>query len=116
MSTSSIRISIPLMVLIFPLIVSTAAAQMLAWDPPAESEVTGYRIYYGTSSGNYTENHEVGAVTECALADLALADKTTYFFTVRAFNSAGESSDSNEVSWTSGDNTPPAPPQGINVK
>lgn len=108
-----------LIVLLFPAFVFAASAfagPMLAWDPPATGEVTGYRLYYGTTSGSYSERIDVGANTTYAISDLSLADSTTYFFAVRAFNSGGEGPASNEVSWTSGDNTPPLPPQGIVVE
>jgi len=48
---------LPLLVLIL-IFVSTpevsAASIKLAWDPSPEPLVTGYRLYYGRSSGVYT--------------------------------------------------------------
>ncbi len=81
-----------------------AATIHLAWDP-SSGTVNGYRIYYGTSSGNYPNRVEVGNVTECTISDLQ--DGITYYFVARAYNDYGESGNSNEVTWTAGDVTPP---------
>ena len=37
--------------------VSHAAQVTLAWDPETDPNVTGYRVYYGTSSRNYPFNN-----------------------------------------------------------
>jgi len=90
------------------------AGACLEWDAP-DGEVNGYRIYYGVKSGTYTGNMDVGTSARCLLSDLPLKDSTTYYFTVRAYNDTGESGDSNEISWISGDTTPPLPPQAVSV-
>ena len=72
------------------------AEPMLTWDK-SSGEVAGYKIYYGTSSGSYPMSKDAGNVTQYALSSLPLAEKTTYFFIVRVYNSSGESDDSNEV-------------------
>lgn len=67
----------------------------LEWDPVPEAE--GYRVYYGTSSGQYTDYVNVGNTTSTTLN--VFADCTTYFLAVKAFNSSGESdSFSEEIS------------------
>ena len=76
--------------------VSYAAEVTMAWDA-SSGDPAGYRIYFGTSTGVYTGNVDVGNVTEYTLAGLA-AD-TTYYFVVRAYNESGESGNSNEVPW-----------------
>jgi len=92
------------------------AAPMLAWDA-SSGEVTGYRIYYGTTQGNLNQNKTVGNVTQYPVLSLGnLTERQTYFFTARAYNAAGESGNSNIVSWTVPDSTAPAPPQGVSVK
>jgi hypothetical protein len=87
-------------------------ATVLTWDASAGT-VTGYRIYYGTSSGAYSGMEETGNVTQYSLSNLPLLVKTTYYFVVKAYNSAGESEPSNEVSYYCPDTTPPVPPQGL---
>ena len=92
------------------------AAPMLAWDA-SSGEVTGYRIYYGTTQGTYNQNKNVGNVTQYPVLSLGnLTERQTYFFTARAYNAAGESGNSNIVSWTVPDSTAPTPPQGVSVK
>ncbi len=71
----------------------------LRWDQNPESDIAGYRLHYGTASGNYNETLEVGNMTTVTVS--ALADTTTYFFVVTAYNTAGlESLPSNEASFT----------------
>lgn len=95
---------------------SSYAGSSLAWDPPDTGTVNGYRIYYGLTSGNYSDKVDAGNVTQYELSGLSLKDNTEYFFAVRAYNDAGESGDSNEISWKSGDSTPPLNPQGLNLE
>lgn len=77
---------------------------MLAWNPPIDWYVEGYNVYYGTSSGNYTNTLDVGTNSYTTVG--GLAPGTTYFFTVAAYDNDGvESSDSSEISLT----TPFAP-------
>ncbi len=89
-----------------------SAATILSWSACA-GEVTGYRIYYGTTPASYPFNKEVGKVTQYPLSSLSLSEGNTYYFVIRAYNSAGESTNSNEVSWTVPDSTPPLPPAGV---
>lgn len=66
----------------------------VGWD--AVSGASGYRVYLGTQSGNYTASIDVGPATQTSLS--ALADCKTYYVAVKAYNQAGESqSFSNEV-------------------
>lgn len=91
---------------------SAFASPFLQWDA-STGEVTGYRVYYGTTQGGpYTAQYEV-ATTSCDIANLPLQENRTYYFVVRAYNAAGESGDSNEASYTVQDATPPAVPKGV---
>jgi hypothetical protein len=73
----------------------------LAWDPPASStNLSGYRIYYGTAPGTYQQalgqGISVGNVTAYTL--LGLSYGIRYYFVVTAFTTNGtESVYSNEV-------------------
>jgi hypothetical protein len=91
------------------------AEPTLEWDP-STGEVNGYRVVYGTTPTELTEQKDVGNSTRYSLNNLPLKDSTTYYFAVRAYNGSGESPDSNHISWTSGDSTPPMPPQGVVVE
>src|SRR5206468_2190262 len=69
----------------------------LAWDANTETDLAGYRIQYGTTSGNYTGTIDVGNVTSYAVPGLVA--NTTYYFVVVAYDLAGNvSGRSNEVS------------------
>ena len=92
----------PVMALVFLVIlmavpqVVSAAEIRLAWDSNAESDVAGYKVYYGTTSGKYTHSINVGNVTQATL-DLP---KKKYYISLTAYDTHGNESDySNEVSW-----------------
>jgi hypothetical protein len=112
-SPACISVFFLIIVLMFFLPRPVFAESKLAWDSPESGTVDGYRIYYGLKSKIYDQNFDAGKVLECSLSDLSLKDNTTYYFTVRAYNPSGESTDSNEISWTSGDSTPALPPQNL---
>ena len=69
----------------------------LKWDPNPAPNLAGYRIYYGTSSGVYTQEINVGNTTATLISNLT--EGRTYFFAVTAYNTAAESLPSNEVSY-----------------
>ena len=80
----------------------------------------GYNVYRGTAKGRHEEtpvNSE--PLRENALRDTAVHNDTTYFYIVRAVDSPAlpwkESLDSEEVSATPRDMTPPGRPAGITV-
>lgn len=64
------------------------------------TNLSGYKVYYGTTSSFYTVSIDViGNVTTYDVTNLALG--TTYYFAVTAYDSTGKESDfSNEV-WKS---------------
>ncbi len=76
----------------------------LAWKAPTANtadspsfNVAGYKIYYGSSSGNYTSTIPVGKTTRYCFTDEL--DPGTSYFVVTAYDSNGnESVYSNEVS------------------
>ena len=74
----------------------------LTWTPPANNggaAISGYNIYRGTSAGGEAAT-AVATVTGTSFTDTGLTNGTTYFYTVKAVNSAGTSSASNEASAT----------------
>ncbi|THB80448.1 MAG: hypothetical protein D3926_07070 [Desulfobacteraceae bacterium] len=83
--------------------------QKLLWDA-VQGEVTGYRIYYGLSEGSYTQSADAGTATEYPLADLSLTQGTNYYFVVRAYNSSGESGNSNFITTIAGEPHDSVPP------
>lgn len=69
----------------------------LAWDPNTESDVAGYKVYYGLGSRSYDRVVEVGNSTSCVVT--GLEQGRTYYFAATAVNTSNIESDfSNEVS------------------
>ena len=70
----------------------------LAWNASTSTGVGGYKLYYGTSSKNYTANVDVGNTTSYKMT--GLTNGSAYFFALKAYNTAKsiESSYSNEAS------------------
>ena len=71
---------------------------VLVWDPSNAPSTLGYKIYYGTSSRIYDQEIDTG--TSSTYAFSSLKSGTTYYFSITAYNFAGESCASNEVSKT----------------
>jgi Fibronectin type III domain/FG-GAP-like repeat len=69
----------------------------LAWYPPNNpSGIAGYRLYYGPTSGNYTQVIDVGNTTVATAPNLVAGQ--TYYFVVTDYSAAGiESPPSNQV-------------------
>ena len=86
----------------------------LAWDAPTTNadgtpltDLSGYRLYYGTADGSYTTVIDIGNVTQYTVLDLA--PNQTYYFVVNAYDlSNNESEHSNQVSESF--TTPPFDP------
>lgn len=80
-----------------------AGSAILAWDPPTTNEdgtpltdLAGYKVYFGRSSGNYSQNIDVGNVTTYEVDNLT--NGLIYYFAVTAYNiSNTESRYSEEV-------------------
>lgn len=73
----------------------------LVWNASTSAGVTGYRIYYGTTSGAYTASITLGNVTSVTVP--GLASGATYYFAVTAIDAdAMESGLSNQASFLPG--------------
>ncbi|MCA9753947.1 MAG: fibronectin type III domain-containing protein, partial [Gemmatimonadetes bacterium] len=71
----------------------------ISWAAASESDVLGYRVHYGTDSGNYTDVIDAGDVVFLTVGGLLAGDD--YFFVVTAYDVCGnESSRSAEASAT----------------
>lgn len=85
-----------------------AAPVNLVWNPNPESNITGYKVHFGSSSGNYSQVIDVQGQNFAQLPQLILGN--TYYLAVSAYNSAGqESPKSSELVLSA---TPPAPTEG----
>ncbi|RJQ55301.1 MAG: hypothetical protein C4526_03900 [Nitrospiraceae bacterium] len=77
----------------------------LSWDAPATNsdgtpltDLAGYKIYIGTSTGIYSEIVDAGNVSAYTIENLTPG---VYYFVVVAYNTSGNESDfSNEVALT----------------
>jgi hypothetical protein len=84
---------------------TTTGSATLAWDAPTTHEdgtpatdLSGFKIYYGTSSGNYTSTIDVGNINTYVVDNLVSG---TYYFAVTAYYTSGNQSGySNEASKT----------------
>jgi hypothetical protein len=82
--------------------IGSAAQIKLAWNPNIESDLAGYKVYYGTASGTYGTPINVGNVTTYTLT--GLTNGQMYFIAVTAYDTSDRESDySNEVSGTAND-------------
>ena len=55
------------------------------------TDLAGFKVYYGTTSGYYPQAIDVGAVTTYQVANLPAG--ATYYFVVTGYNQAGVESD-----------------------
>ena len=85
-----------------------AQSVTLAWDASPDPSIAGYKLHYGTTNENPSHTKDVGKTTTATVSNLN--DGTAYFFTVTAYNTAGESQPSNQVSYTTS-----GPPSGMRV-
>jgi hypothetical protein len=85
--------------------ISPSNSVTLAWNAPTTNtdgtpltDLAGYKVYYGTSSGNYTRAIDVGNVETYKIEGL---QSGTYYFATTAYDKSGNESDySNEVMKT----------------
>jgi len=102
-----------------------AGSVTLTWTPPTQNtdgteltDLAGYRLYWGTSSGNYPSSVTIDnpGVTSYVLDGLAAG---TYYFAATAFNTAGVESDYSVEATKAVLQDPvapqPAPPSNLTV-
>lgn len=78
-----------------PAATSTAT---LTWNAATGTTISGYKVYIGEAPRLYTQTITVGNVISYTANNLIVG--RTYYFVVRAYNNAGQSAPSNEVSKT----------------
>lgn len=69
----------------------SASTLTLAWDSNAEADLAGYKIYYGTLSGDYDFTKDVGEVTHYTVR--GLESETRYYLVLTAYDFSGNESD-----------------------
>ena len=93
--------------------VAFAGSATLSWTPPTTNvdstpltDLAGYKVYYGTSSGNYTQSININNTATTTYQIDNLTDGTTYYFSVTAYDTLNnESGYSNEACRTIGTST-----------
>ncbi len=74
----------------------------LSWQTPTSNggaAITGYKVYRGTSAGGEDYSNPIATLgAGTSYTDTTTARRTTYYYTVKAVNSAGTSQPSNEAS------------------
>ncbi len=97
----------PLQVPSAPSATAVAGGTQVSLTWPAVSTATGYKVYYGTSSGSYGTTFVVGAATSFTVTNLTAG--IPYYFAVSAYNYAGDGAKSAQVTSTPLINVPTAP-------
>ena len=88
---------------------------VLEWDANTESDLGGYKIYYGAVSQNYSSVIDVGLVSNYSFGNLEAGKN--YYFSVTAYDTnAHESRFSDEVSLLDGSDGDNNPPNSIAIK
>jgi fibronectin type 3 domain-containing protein len=73
----------------------------LDWADNTEPDLAGYRVYRGTTSGGPYTQLTPSLLSQSAYTDTTATNGVTYYYVVRAFDSAGNSSgNSNQVTAT----------------
>ena len=76
-----------------------AAEITLAWDQNPESDIAGYKVYYGLESRAYSNVIDIGSYTSCTIS--GLEEGETYFIAATAYDTSGdESAYSGEITYT----------------
>ena len=110
MKTLMFRIHFPpilLFLLFFPAFVLISHGATLIWDTNSEVDLKGYKVYYGTSSGNYNSTIDVENITEYKLKFPSLKEGVIYYIAVTAYDTSGnESTLSTELDYIIEDGIP----------
>ncbi len=97
----------------FPVTALGSVSTTIAWFPSSDTNVTGYNIYYGTTSHTYTGMIATGNATNATITNLQ--PDTTYFLSLKSHNAAGDEGEfSDEASFAGYAITPTS--GGLRVK
>lgn len=93
--------------------IAQAATVQVTWNPNTEPDLSGYKLYHGTASGQYGEPVDVGNVTGHVM-EIAPQYGATYYFALTAYDTSGnESGYSAEATCFIPDGVKPEKPTGL---
>ena len=93
--------------------IAQAATVQVTWNPNTEPDLSGYKLYHGTASGQYGEPVDVGNVTGHVM-EITPQHGATYYFALTAYDTSGnESGYSDEASCFVPDGVKPEKPTGL---
>jgi hypothetical protein len=93
--------------------IAQAATVQVTWNPNTEPDLSGYKLYHGTASGQYGEPVDVGNVTGHAM-QITPEYGATYYFALTAYDTSGnESGYSDEATCFIPDGVKPEKPTGL---
>ena len=93
--------------------IAQAATVQITWNPNTEPDLSGYKLYHGTASGQYGEPVDVGNVTGHVM-EITPQYGGTYYFAVTAYDTSGnESGYSDEATCFIPDGVKPEKPTGL---
>lgn len=95
-----LRFATVVLSLSFPVFGATTPGSVsVAWNRNTETNISGYKIYWGESTRQYTKVQDVGTAIEATLT--SLTNGQTYFCAVTAYNTDGQESPfSSEITLT----------------
>lgn len=110
-----------LALLLIPGLVSAGEAE-LSWTPPTQNtdgtaltDLDGYRLYYGLTSGDYPEMIDIGDPTVTTYVVQGLTGGETYYFAATAYNTNNIESDYSNEATKVIEYSIPEPPTGLTV-
>jgi hypothetical protein len=107
-----IFISLVALILLISTTNAYSAQITIAWNPNSESDLAGYKMYYGSSSRNYDSSVDVGSQTSYTLS--GLVESETYYIALTAYDISGnESNYSAELVYNVPYTTLPSMPTGL---
>lgn len=93
--------------------IAQAATVQVTWNPNTEPDLSGYKLYHGTASGQYGEPIDVGNVTGHVM-EITPQHGATYYFALTAYDTSGnESGYSDEATCFVPDGVKPEKPTGL---
>ena len=106
------KIMLIVIIMLLPAIAFAATVQV-TWNPNTEPDLSGYKLYHGTASGQYGEPVDVGNVTGHVM-EITPQHGATYYFALTAYDTSGnESGYSDEATCFVPDSGAPEKPTGL---